>query len=212
MQMTLPKGHVTLEATTTKNRTRVDNVFCSEGLQGRLRMCRTREEERAIKTDHIPVETVFDMGVDTVTTRMDFIYRMTDWEKFRSTLKNKLEEIPRPREFRNSQVAAFLQAKGNLEKAIRETTEEVVPKAKEVLWRKRWWSKELAGMRGEVRRLAREALQGNAEVQETYRRKRNDYAQAIRRRKREHWEEWLENLDKRDIWVAGKMVGGSGSD
>ncbi|KAF9037471.1 hypothetical protein BJ165DRAFT_1324228, partial [Panaeolus papilionaceus] len=212
MQMTLPKDLATLEATTTKNRTRVDNVFCSEGMSGRVWKCRTREEEQVTKTDHFPVETVLDVGAELAETRKEFIFRATDWDKFRLTLQTKLDAIPEPREFRRGQIASFLMAKDNLERVIRETTEEVVPRAKELPWKKRWWNSELGKMRKEVRKLAAEAIRGDDAKREEYRRRRNDYAQAIRREKRAHWEEWLENLDEKDVWAAGKLVGGSGDD
>ena len=46
---------------------------------------------------------------------------------------------------------------------------------------------------------------------EDYRLKHNNYVQAIKEKKRDHWEEWLENLDGEEVWTASRMMGGGGN-
>ncbi|PPR08172.1 hypothetical protein CVT24_012139 [Panaeolus cyanescens] len=190
MIMMLPKDMATLEASSTKNRTRVDNVFCSAEIVDRMWTCTTREEERVTRTDHFPVETAIGVRYEQAKIQRHPNFRRTDWEQFRDKLTTKLNTIERPREFRRGEVAAFLKAKEELERVLGETIEEVVPKTKMAPWKKRWWTRELQEKRGEVRRLAVE-VKGlrdgeGAELRERYRRRRNDYAQMIRREKKAH--------------------------
>ncbi|KDQ26830.1 hypothetical protein PLEOSDRAFT_1084565 [Pleurotus ostreatus PC15] len=57
MVMKLEKGVPTLQALNTKNHTRVDNIWCSEAMQGMVVRCDTEPEMRPPKTDHFPVVT-----------------------------------------------------------------------------------------------------------------------------------------------------------
>ncbi|PPR07816.1 hypothetical protein CVT24_002896 [Panaeolus cyanescens] len=221
MRMTLPKGIPTLEAMSTKNKTRVDNVFCSEELQQRVIKCRVREADRVGKSDHFPIVTELDMTTDKVQEQPTHNFRLTDWDAFRTKLQEKLENLPRPREFRRGELDEFLQARTALEEAIDSTVDEVVPKTRKVPWRKRWWTKELEGLqrraKGAGRKVERAKKRGRGrerveELEESFRRARNTYTQAIKEEKKRHWEEWLEELDDKEVWLAGRMVGGSGSD
>lgn len=74
MDMALPQGVATLEATRTKNRTRPDNVFCTEGVMERLRHCAALPADRPACTDHFPVQTIFDipMAAAPLRPRHDF--------------------------------------------------------------------------------------------------------------------------------------------
>ena len=54
MHMALPKDIPTLEACSTKNHTRLDNVFCSMGLHKQFISCNTYPHWRPQKTDHMP--------------------------------------------------------------------------------------------------------------------------------------------------------------
>ena len=55
MKMALPKDIPTLEASSTKNYTRVDNVFCSAMLLNAFVTCNTDPQQRPQKTDHMPI-------------------------------------------------------------------------------------------------------------------------------------------------------------
>ena len=55
MKMALPKDIPTLEASSTKNYTWVDNVFCSAMLLNTFIVCNTDPQQCLQKTDHMPV-------------------------------------------------------------------------------------------------------------------------------------------------------------
>lgn len=61
MQMALPKDLPTLEVSTTKNYTRVDNVFCLETLIDALISCNTFPQWQPQKIDHLPIISVLDI-------------------------------------------------------------------------------------------------------------------------------------------------------
>jgi len=69
-------------------------------------------------------------------------------------------------------------------------------------------------MKATMQRSARRSKQAHGNPDNTshedYRQKRNNYAQAIKETKRDHWEEWLENLDGEEVWTASRMMGGGG--
>ncbi|PPR06479.1 hypothetical protein CVT24_002565, partial [Panaeolus cyanescens] len=146
---------------------------------------------------------------------------LTDWEAFRVELKGRLEALPRPREFRRGELDACIQARVTLETAISDTIEKVVPKSKAVPWKKRWWTRELGELQREAKRAGRRMTRARkkgrgeeriGELERKFRRARNRYTQAIKEEKQRHWEEWLEELDDKEVWIAGKMVGSGGSD
>ena len=64
LDMALPKDLPTVEAQTTKNWTRPDNVFLSPNAIDVLVKCTTVPEERGPCTDHVPIDTVLDLPVN----------------------------------------------------------------------------------------------------------------------------------------------------
>jgi endonuclease/exonuclease/phosphatase family metal-dependent hydrolase len=61
MHMALRAGVNTLESTRSKNYTRPDNVWVSDGLRTRITECKVLPTERPICTDHLPIATVIDI-------------------------------------------------------------------------------------------------------------------------------------------------------
>lgn len=49
-------------------------------------------------------------------------------------------------------------------------------------------------------------------IHKQYRRAQNDYTKQIRKTKKDHWEEWLENIGAASVWTASKLVSGPSSD
>jgi len=216
MKMALPRDTPTLESTATKNLTRVDNVFCSADMLQSFLLCDVDPIQRPANTDHFPVLSIIDIVPSVAKERQRRNYRETDWETFRKVLKEKLEGLEEPREFRMGERMAFERARKELERVVMETIEEQVPMSKPSPHSKRWWTRELSQMKAAMQRLARQSRRAQRDrskpIHEEYRRKRNDYAQAIKETKRDHWDEWLENLDDEEVWTAGRMMGGGGKD
>jgi hypothetical protein len=214
MKMVLPKDIPTLEASSTKNYTRVDNVFCSATLLNTFVTCNTDPQQQPQKTDHMPIISRLEIVPPQTEFEARHNFKLTDWEEFRETLKASLTLLPEPEEL--TTVAQFHATLGHMDRAIKAAITEHVPMSKHSPYSKRWWSKELAGLKKAKEKLARRSYERRAAdadpVHEEFRQKRNDYSQAIWKAKAEHWTEWLESLDDAGVWAANRLVTGPGSD
>lgn len=82
MRMVLPHGVPTLEAHNTKNHTRPDNVFATEGFMDAFVECHTLPESRPPKTDHMPIISIIDINVEQSVPEQRRNFQATDWPKF----------------------------------------------------------------------------------------------------------------------------------
>jgi hypothetical protein len=155
MKMALPPGIPTLEAMASKNRTRVDNVYCDERTLALVDMCDTRKDWRPVKTDHFPIITHVRLMVERGAERPRFDYCLVDWAEFNKDLKTRLEEIPQPTEIQTKEEAD--RKLKQLSEIVEGTIERHVPLTKPCPYSKRWWNKDLTKLRKEVRRMGRQA-------------------------------------------------------
>ena len=214
MKMALPKDIPTLEASSTKNYTRVDNVFCSATLLDTFITCDTDPQQRPQKTDHMPILSCLEIVPSRTDFEAKFNYKLTDWKEFCETLKVNLAALPEPEEL--TTIAQFNITLEHLDLAIKAATVKHVPKSKPSPYSKRWWSKELATMKKVKEKLARKSYERRAAdgdpIHEMFRQSRNKYSQAIRKTKLDHWTEWLESLDDEGVWSANRLVTGPATD
>lgn len=208
MHMLLEEGTPTLEATRSKNLTRPDNVFATEGIGNRLISCVVLPERRPPYTDHFPVSTTIDI---TVTERVDSPRRnfcMVNWEEFRDTLRNNIRSQDSPDKIRHSR--DFTAVLDNVMTALRTAIDEHVPTSTPSPFCKRWWTKDLAKERTNVQKLARKAykLRNSPDhpIHAQWRKARNAYGVNIQKSKQEHWEVFLEDADERSIWTVSRFV------
>jgi len=82
MMMALPKDTPTLQASSTGNHTRVDNVFCNANLNRAIVSCDTNPSRRPLKTDHYPIITIIDIAVQVSEEEVRLNFRMANWPKF----------------------------------------------------------------------------------------------------------------------------------
>jgi hypothetical protein len=102
-----------------------------------------------------------------------------------------------------------------LEGVIADVIEEVVPVATVCLKSKRWWSRELKGVRAKARRwgkIAKKYKMVDHLSHEEFQRARNDYRQLIKSTKKGFWENWLEEVSREQVWKANKFVTALNSD
>jgi ribonuclease HI/endonuclease/exonuclease/phosphatase family metal-dependent hydrolase len=214
MSMALPKGLPTLRAHRTKNWTRVDNVFYSEGLEGSITRCTTLPGRRGVKTDHVPIITHLDLPIAQAKEENFHDFRSVIWEDFRDELVIRLEGIPPPVEITNQQ--QFERAIKDLTTTIKGTIEAVVDFTKPCPHTKRWWTKELSALKKQVNRISEVADRFRAlpqhEIHAERKRLVNRYANAIQSTKTAHWKVWLEDVSGNDIWVANKYASGDPTD
>ncbi|KAF9495116.1 hypothetical protein BDN71DRAFT_1507051 [Pleurotus eryngii] len=216
MMMKLKKGLPTLQSFNMKNYTRMDNVWCSEAMQGMVVQCDTEPKARPPKTDYFPVvtELAYELIRNQVWTRRNF--RVANWPAFRKVLEEELNKLGQPTKPRT--IAEFKQQHMALEGAIQEviSKDTIVPVTKPCPFVKRWWNSDLGQQRREVGCMSRTSYQkcneANHVIHEAYRKAQNKLLEDIRTTKREHWHNFLEGVDGSAVFVAGRMASGLGSD
>lgn len=214
MEMALPKDIPTLRALSTWNLTWPDNVFISSSLIDLLTYCNAEPELQPVKTDHFPIITKISMSMTLHKEPERFNYHGTDWNKFCEKLEENLSDITKHRHIPSIEI--FDVVLQELNSAIAKTTEAVVPKVKHTPHRKRWWSAELKALKKAMLKKGRKAYNQHFNpdhpAHNNYHASRSHYAKAICTAKVEHWNEWLEALDEKSIWMAGKYAGNAPND
>lgn len=200
MVMALRPGVPTLEAMSTKNLTRPDNVFAMHTLAEHVIRCEVMRSDTPPGTDHFPVLTVLDLTPEVSTEGRGRNFRRVNWEEFEEELGKQLEGVAVGRIESKEEMEQRL---GEVMEALRRTVEAKVLERWETMYAKRWWTEELSAMRQRVKRLGREServihIRGHR-THEDFRRARNDYSQAIKRVKKAHWEKWLDEVNAKTI-------------
>ncbi|KAJ3486122.1 hypothetical protein NLI96_g4454 [Meripilus lineatus] len=210
LRMLLPPGIPTLEASNTKNETRPDNVFGTEGLQEGLMRCEALPENRPICTDHYPVFTVIERRTPRPVENDKYNYKKANWTGVVEDLKKGLSTLPKPTQIKSTdELDTRLEA---LTTEIQKAIDKNVPKVKITTHTKRWWTEELTEARNRLNTMARRSKRHKHiafhPAHEIYWDARREYRRAIETAKTKHWENWLRELSKKDIWDAGRMISG----
>ena len=205
--MALPPGIPTLQAFSTGNWTRPDNVWCSNHMTNLFTRCNTDPGLRGPNTDHLPILSVIDLPPTRNAPKPYRNFQATDWKKFTDTLTMHLSHSE-PK--RLTSEAEFKQALRTINTALSETIKTEVPVRNPFPHTKRWWSSKLGELRKKKNRLARSSHRWRGlpdhPDHESHRLASKEYAKAIETTKKEHWEDWLLSAAERDIWTANKYV------
>jgi len=205
--MALPLGIPTLQALSTGNWTRPDNVWCSSHTTDLFTKCDTNPGLRGPNTDHLPILSVLDLPPTRNTPKPYRSFHATDWKEFTDTLTTLLSHSE-PK--RLTSEAEFKTALHTINTALRETIEAVVPIQNPFPHTKRWWSSELGELCKKKNKLARSSHRWRGlpdhPAHQNHQLALKEYAEAITTTKKGHWENWLLNAAERDIWTANKYV------
>ncbi|KAK6980810.1 hypothetical protein R3P38DRAFT_3334134 [Favolaschia claudopus] len=181
----------------------IDLVFLSDDLSSAVTRCAATD---MYGSDHKSIELILDLHLvcnDFVPRPM---YRATDWEGYAEHLKGRLEEAAAAWTLHTTESidGAVTELTGHIQKTLERHT----PMSKPSHYAKRWWSPELTELRPEHKHASRKASARNAT--DTDRAdavaKQRRYFAVIRRQKRRHWREWLEDADMHSVWLANKVV------
>jgi len=83
LQMTLLKDIPMLQALSTGNHTRPDNIYISSPMAGHVIRCITLPEERPVRTDYILTVTEVDLSLEEKTESPCPNFRLADWKQVR---------------------------------------------------------------------------------------------------------------------------------
>ncbi|KAF8593377.1 hypothetical protein BDV93DRAFT_419787, partial [Ceratobasidium sp. AG-I] len=213
LRMTLPAGIPTHELSTTKNYSRLDNVFMTEGLIDLVDKCDALRAPRIAATDHFAIHTILRLTTQQAGTVTRRCFKKTDWEKFEAALSARLVDSP-TRKIRST--AEFDTRLGELISAIQDTIAEHVPTVEESPHTKRWWNKDLKKMRKKRNKLSRRSERRRDEphhpVHAQYKEAHAAYQAEIKRAKQECWEKYFDEATAEDLWSAHKYLVSQPSD
>ena len=208
LRMSLPPKTPTLQALSTGNWTRPDNVWCSNHSSDLFIRCTTDPGLRGPNTDHLPILSTLDVPIPRIPTKQSRNFRNTDWAEFTSHLSSLLARSPKPVKIRTHE--QFRSALASVNNAIAVTIEAKVPLAKPIPFSKRWWNSDLSALRKKKNRLARLSHRWRGlpdhHAHDDHRAISKEYAKLIETTKKEHWENWLANASEKDLWTANKYA------
>jgi len=98
MKMALQAFILTLWSHSTKNYTRVDNIFCSKELLDAIIEWKMDDTAWLVRTDHYAIITQLDIHTPKATWEARWNFRLADWPELVKTLKNNLANLPPPTE------------------------------------------------------------------------------------------------------------------
>jgi hypothetical protein len=85
-----------------------------------------------------------------------------------------------------------------------------VPYSKPCPHSKRWWTKRLSELRRHVKDLSKTTYQMRAvplhPSHDKLKRTKDEYANEITTTKKQHWIDWLEDIEGKDLWTANKYI------
>lgn len=191
LRMALPPGRPTLQALSTGNWTRPDNVWCTSHTLDLFTRCDTDPGLRGPNTDHVPILSVLNTPITRNEKTPTRNFRATDWTEFSAHLDAILSNAPEPRRLSSNE--EFQAALNIISASIKSTIEIHVPMSKPLPHTKRWWTQELSNMRKRKNRLSRESYRWRGlpdhPSHQQHRDASKEYAALIEKTKRTHWEE-----------------------
>ena len=87
LHMMLPEHIPTLQAFSTGNHMRTDNVFATTKLNNSVTTCKTVPEEQLIKTDHYPIDTEIVLTIKRAIENPKHNFWKVDWKEFQNYIK-----------------------------------------------------------------------------------------------------------------------------
>ena len=206
--MALPPFIPTLQALSTGNWTRPNNVWCSNHSLELFMKCDTNLGLQGPNIDHVPILSSLDIPLPCNTPKPTCNFCVTDWSKLGKQLTHLLDACPRARRLRTPE--ELHPALDVINKLIRDSIDTLVPMTKPLPHTKRWWSQELNIMRKKKNQLANTLFcwRGTSDYPSHLLHKKSlkDYVKLIETTKKEHWENELLNTSEKDIWMANKYT------
>ena len=208
LELALPAGLPTHIHNVTKCWTRLDHVFISDHSLDTVISCNTHPEYRGIKTDHLPIVTELDLETTATKDVPMYNFREVDWEDFRKSLSTRLSELPH---------ATTITSQGQLDEACKDLTAVIqrtihgeVPIIEICSKSKRWWMKELTGLRKRANKLGRLTYKNRGNptnsVHAEHKAAVRVYSNTLKSTKKQHWRDWIERVEDPDIWTVHRLI------
>lgn len=202
LRLCLPPGTPTFLSDAHDTQSTLDLVFCSEILEEQLTACTT---DYGHTSDHSAVFANFDIDTERREPEVRPQFRACDWTAYADTFGQAIRTEPSPTTLDTR--ARVDNSTRHLKRLMSAALQQHVPKAKQLPYSKRWWTRELSDLRLQANQAQRAAQKNPSPVRiATMEATRNKYQKRIEKTKRQHWKDWVEAADEQTIWTASKYV------
>jgi hypothetical protein len=194
----LPRG-VTTWARNGQEST-IDLIFASQELAATLLKCGVYEIEHG--SDHRAIETTFDIAPPERPVVQRLLLKNAPWNAIRQRIATALQTTP---------LVPGTQAQTDqLMTIVLEAIHALTPRARPSPYAKRWWTTDLTNLRRiytyqrNQARAHRRIGTLSQSLEQQAREAAKEYHDAIRRQKKAHWQEFLE--EDANIWQAARFL------
>ena len=165
----------------------------------------TGSDHEAIVFEARPVQPIIgSLPSDNRTAR--FNYKLADWEKYSRQISRKKTVICQ--QIDNCMATNDYDSIATcVTNAITQSAENAIPRLKICERSKPWWTPELTKMRkGLTGALRHYKKHRSSQAEEEYKTVKNAYFRSVRQAKRNHWDSFLQNAVKEDVFKAYKYT------
>jgi len=198
LQSLLPAGTITYEC--VRGKSTIDLMLATTGLAEDLVKCSLWEHEYG--SDHRAIATRFSMNVVREERQERLLLKNAPWDKIRAAVEQEKEEG-----FPDGDVDEMAD---RLTSWVDKALEARCPRARPSPYMKRWWNEDLTTLRKSYtywrNRACAMRRQGRVdeELRCTAMQAKRLFHRTIRRHRKQHWEDFLDNSD--NIWKAAKYL------
>jgi hypothetical protein len=205
--LALPKGIPMLQ-TPAGNRTRPDNVWCSNTPDNPIICCDMLPMLCPPLANQLPVIIIIDLPLPWAMAMRSLDFRAADWQTVCSELYTRLKVEPPAACIRTE--AKFQAKVGNMVHILMEVLDKNLDKKCPSSYKQRWWTKELTELKKEQNCLSSTAFQfrhlRDHPSHVEYKAAANRFKEVMYETRDQDWKDWLEAISQQDLYIANKYI------
>jgi hypothetical protein len=201
IHLLLPRGTITYEG--WNGDSTIDLIFASGSLAEDRLTCEPYDTEHG--SDHIAISTTFAIEVPQTLHRPRKVFKSADWKRIRFEMARQMGNPPES--IGDDEIQ---EQSDRLGRMVQLVLDQCVPTSKPSPHARRWWTLNLTQLRHEytqARNRYRSARRGGGSdpgLQALVKEAKKRFHDTVKRQKRCHWDDFLDNAD--NIWKAAKYL------